>query len=127
MGEYWPVFFNGRKIHSHLLDTLYDDIYREKMGEHWDKRGRMTRERSMLVNWDACAGAMQILKIARRHWVAKHTEGMCGVGKWLVICEERDTGDCPRCSAPDEDARHVWLCPSPDATKVRQDGIDRVD
>jgi hypothetical protein len=67
---------------------------------------------------------MNRLKIAcRRSWIAKHTEGMCGVGKWLVIWQERETEDCPRCSEF-EDARHdVWLCPDAEATLIRKEGI----
>jgi hypothetical protein len=79
----------------------------------------------MRVNWEACEAAMKRRKIARRHWIAKHTKGMCGVGKWLVTCNERENADCPRCSAP-EDARHVWLCPDAEAKLIRNEGISDI-
>jgi hypothetical protein len=122
LGEFWPIFINGQKIHSYLQSSLYEEIYRSKMSLHWERKQRMTTERSILVNWPACASAMQRLKISRRHWIAKHSEGMCGVGKWLVIWKEREHPDCPRCSAF-EDAQHVWNCPSPEATLIRTTGI----
>jgi hypothetical protein len=75
-GEYWPVFIKGRKLHSNLRNTLYEEIYREKMAVHWDEKDRMGHDRSMRVNWEACEAAIKRLKIARRHWIAKHTEGM---------------------------------------------------
>jgi hypothetical protein len=75
------------------------------MAIHWDEKDRMGQDRSMRVNWEACEAAMKRLKIARRHWIAKHTKGMCGVGKWLVTWQERETEDCPRCSEF-KDARH---------------------
>jgi hypothetical protein len=84
-GEYWPVFINGRKLHSNLRNTLYEEIYWNKMAKHWEKRDRMGQEQSMRVNWEDCEAAMKRLKIAHRHWIRKHTKGMCGVGKWLVI------------------------------------------
>mgnify|MGYP003519673277 CR=1 FL=1 len=124
-GEYWPVFIDGRKIHSNLWDSLYEEIYRIKMATHWEKHDRLDRERSMLVNWEACAVAMKRLKISRRHWIAKHSEGMCGVGKWLVIWQERETEDCPRCSEF-EDARHVWLCQEVEAKCIRKEGISSI-
>jgi hypothetical protein len=40
-GEYWPVFIRGRKLHSNLRNTLYEEIYREKMAVRWDKKDRM--------------------------------------------------------------------------------------
>ena len=68
---------------------------------------------------------MKRLKIARRHWIAKHTEGVCGVGKWLVTWQEREKEDCPRCSEF-EDARHVWLCPAAEAKLIRKEGISGI-
>jgi hypothetical protein len=79
-GEYWPVFINGRKkklLHSNLRHTLYEEIYWNKMAKHREKkRDRMGHELSMWVNWEACEAAMKRLKIARRRWIAKHTERM---------------------------------------------------
>jgi hypothetical protein len=42
-GEHWPIFFNRQKIHLHLYDTLYEEIYREKcqfIGINGDERLR---------------------------------------------------------------------------------------
>jgi hypothetical protein len=69
---------------------------------------------------------MRRLKISRRNWVVKHTEGMCGVGKWLFIWEDSETDACPLCAAP-EDARHVWLCPDHRAQVLRDKGLSSVN
>ena len=95
---------------------------RQKMASHWEKKNRFTRDQCMRINWDACEGAMRRLKIPRRNWIVKHTEGMCGVGKWLLIWKDKDTDACPLCSAP-EDARHVWKCPDHRAQAVRTKGL----
>jgi len=124
-GEYWPVLINGRKIHSRLQDSLYEEIYREKMSLHWEKKDQTSQECSMSINWEACAAAMKRLKISRRHWIAKHTEGMCGVGKWLVIWKEQEVADCPCCSEF-EDAPHVWVCQEQEATALREEGFSRL-
>jgi hypothetical protein len=77
----------------------------------------------MWINWDACAGAMRRLKISRCNWIVKHTEGMCGVGKWLLIWKDSDTDACPLCSDL-EDARHVWQCPDNWAQNIRTKGLE---
>jgi hypothetical protein len=125
MGEYWPVYIDGTKVHSALRETLYKEIYRKNMAMHWEKKDRMRQEHSILINWEACAEAMKRLKISCRHWVAKHTKVMCGVGKWLYIWQDRDTDECPQCSAF-EDAKHVWRCPATDAVMVRAAGMERL-
>jgi hypothetical protein len=101
-GEYWPVFIQGHKIHSSLQTSLYSSIYQQKMASHWEKKNRFTKDQFMQINWDACEMAMRRLKISRRHWIVKHSEGMCGVGKWLLIWKDRDTDACPLCSAPED-------------------------
>jgi hypothetical protein len=64
-GAYWPTSIWGRQVTSALHATMYEEIYRVKMGVHWEKQERMNREHSVLVNWDACAIAMKCLKISR--------------------------------------------------------------
>jgi hypothetical protein len=56
-GEYWPVFIDSRKIHSNLQNTLYKEIYWNKMAMHWEENNRMGQDRSMWVNWEACEAA----------------------------------------------------------------------
>ena len=53
-------------------------------------------------------------------------EGMCGVGKWLLKWQDRDTNECPRCSAP-EDACHVWQCLAVSTTPIRSRGMEHLD
>jgi hypothetical protein len=124
-GEYWPVFIQGRKIHSSLRTSLYKAIYQQKMASHWEKKDRFTKEHCMRINWDACEGAMQRLKLPQRDWIVKHTEGVCGVGKWLLIWKDRDTDACPLCSAP-EDARHIWKCPDHRAQAICTKGLHNI-
>jgi hypothetical protein len=64
--EYWPTFITGQKIHSHLHNSLYKEIYQAKMVLRWESKNCMTVDCSMLVNWEACAGAMQCLKIPQK-------------------------------------------------------------
>jgi hypothetical protein len=57
--EHWPTFITGRKIYSRLHNSLYEEIYQSKMALRWESKNRMTVDCSMLVNWEACASAMQ--------------------------------------------------------------------
>jgi hypothetical protein len=94
-GAYWPVFINGMQIHSALRTTMYEEIYCKKMAQHWEQQEHMSQEQSILVNWDDCDQAMKWLKIHHQHWVAKHSEGMCGVGWWMLKWKEHDMDQCP--------------------------------
>jgi hypothetical protein len=98
----------------------------KKLSIHWHKHDQMTPDQFRLINWEACEQAMPCLKISRRHWVAKHTEGMCGVNKWLFKWKDRDTDECPRCSLP-EDARHVCQCLAGNTHPIRAAGMVQLD
>jgi hypothetical protein len=109
-GEHWPVFIKGRKIHSSLRTSLYKAMYQQKMASHWEKKDRFNKEHFMQINWEACETAMRSRKISGQNWIVKHTEGMCGAGKWLLIWKGKDMDACLLCLAL-EDARHIWKCP----------------
>jgi hypothetical protein len=63
------------------------------------------------------AKAMKAAPLARRIFITKHATGMCGVGKFMKLWEERDKDACQRCDAP-ESAPHIWICPQSQATEV---------
>jgi len=104
---------------SGKADTLICEyIHGSEMFRRWKRKGRMTEDFSRKVNWTACETAMRSLKFERRHWVAKHVSGHCGVWTCMKKWKKQDTDKCPRCSEQ-EDARHVWTCQSPEARLLR--------
>jgi len=82
----------------------------------------MTENFSRNVNWVACEKAMKDLRIGRRHWVAKHVSGHCGVGTCMLKWKKQENDACPRCGEQ-EDARHVWTCQSPEACLLRSQDL----
>jgi hypothetical protein len=65
---------------------------------------------------------MNGLERPRQHYVAKHTMGMCGVGKWMKRWKERDTDGCPRCGTS-EDATHALSCQGENANEYWEQSI----
>ena len=52
--------FHEQQIHStNLWNTLYEEIYWNKMAMHWEERDRMGQDCSTWVNWEACEAAMK--------------------------------------------------------------------
>ncbi len=74
------------------------------------------------THWNAVNQAMQSTKRSRRVFVAKHTVGMCGVGKFMHLWKQRRPAECPRCGEF-EDASHVWQCKGANAEKVWRKAI----
>jgi hypothetical protein len=57
------------------------------------------------------------MPLTRWLFCTKHTNGMCGVGKFQKLWKVRETDSCPHCGKP-EDALHVWTCDSPMVDEV---------
>ena len=50
----------------------------------------------------------------RRHWICKHSLGVCGTNSVLVKWKQREDDSCIRCGAI-ETPTHVWKCPDHDS------------
>jgi hypothetical protein len=87
-------------------------------------KNRFGQATSADVDWEACGQAMASSSLTTRHWIVKHTSGMCGTGKMMKLWKQRSSSKCPRCEAPVEDAAHVWRCPQPEAKAVWEQSID---
>jgi hypothetical protein len=123
--EPWSVWIQGRKLCSDVRTDLLEYIHGREALTWWDKKGRFKTSTSANVDWEACAQAMRNATITRRHWIAKHAAGWCGVGKMMKLWQEWDTSDCPRCGAF-EDAQHVWQCLAPSVTPVWERSLARL-
>ncbi|CAB9498981.1 expressed unknown protein [Seminavis robusta] len=64
------------------------------------------------INWKASNQALRRMPKGKRRWLTKHTTGFCGVGRSMHIRKIWDHSRCPRCAQPDENPKHVLLCPS---------------
>jgi hypothetical protein len=74
--EYWPACIRGEKIASWLDERIWEHILGSAQCEHWERKGRLTRESISRVNWHACEKAMKSLAIERWNWIAKHVSGL---------------------------------------------------
>jgi hypothetical protein len=66
---------------------------------------------------------MRAAPIHCRHWISKHSTGICGTSKMMKRWGKRLTDTCPRCPEV-EDVSHVWTCQAPAATHIWQAAIN---
>ena len=98
---------------AHILDLVSIEAWTK----HWADKGRLTPSNREQVDWKALGRAMHSLPPNLQRWTAKHTVGMCGVGKFRALWRKGTNGACPCCSECKlEDHRHVPRCRGPTAT-----------
>jgi hypothetical protein len=59
--------------------------------------------------------------------VTKHSSGVCGTSKMMLLWKKRATALCPRCLLEVEDATHVWQCQDPRALNVWTQAIANLE
>jgi hypothetical protein len=85
--EPWSLWIVPRKPCRNLRDQITDFIQGTKAKEHWDSRNRFGQATSADVDWEACGQAMASASLTTRHWIVKHTSGICGTETLEVTVE----------------------------------------
>ena len=124
--EPWYVSVSGEKFSGNLRTDLREHCTASDLLTWWSYRQKPQASSFHLTDWDALHSAMESLRLTRRHWIAKHAAGICGVGKVLKRWKWQRHDQCPRCSQP-EDAVHVWVCQAAPAVAVWEDSIERLN
>ena len=124
--EPWYVSVSGEKFSGNLRSDLREHCTASDLLTWWLHRQKPQASTFHRIDWDALHSAMQSLRLSRRHWIAKHAAGICGVGKVLKRWKWQTHDKCPRCSQP-EDAVHVWACPAASAVAVWEESIERLN
>lgn len=69
---------------------------------------------------------MKDTKQNRRHWIAKHALGECGVNTVLVKRKEKNSALCKRCGT-EETTTHVWQCQTPEVHDIWITAVAKLD
>ena len=58
------------------------------------------------------------LSSSRQLFIMKHSARISATGQNMVRRKERDTEECPRCGARDEDNKHIMTCKDKQAESI---------
>jgi hypothetical protein len=120
--QLWTVKIDGQEVIRKTVIVIRNHCTGTAAKEYWaTKKGGIGDVSPEVVEWDSIGTAMQETDSERRRWITKHTTGWCGVNKNMVRWKFADVHNCPRCGKANEDASHVWTCPSQLARKVWED------
>jgi len=112
-GEPWSLWIQGRKVATNLEHKLTDHIHGQRAISYWQKHDKISpQEEHHQIDHAATRRAMKAVSLRRRHWVTKHSAGICGTNSNMKLWKQRESAKCPRCECLVETATHVWLCPA---------------
>jgi Reverse transcriptase (RNA-dependent DNA polymerase) len=117
--EPWSLWYQGKKIVKDIKETIYEIVHSSEARDYWSQKEKVMPPLLDSIQWDAVNQAMKSSPRATRVFIAKHTVGMCGVGKFMHRWKQRHSPNCPRCGEF-EDAPHVWLCRGSDSDAIWQ-------
>ena len=93
--EPWTAYISGEKISGSLQLSLREHCTASDLLTWWSTKQRPQATSFHQIDWDALQKAMTSLKLTRRHWIANHAAGICGVGTVLQRWKWQDHSTCP--------------------------------
>lgn len=92
-----------------IQNTVYDIVHSDIAWSYWEQKEKLPTGTLDLIHWEAIQQALKEVPCTRKHFIIKHTMGMCGVGKFMRLWGKQDTYTCLQCGKA-KDATHVWIC-----------------
>jgi hypothetical protein len=122
-GEPWALWIGPLKVCRDVATTIISHVHGPPCQEYWATKNNFGAATRHVVDWFATNLAMRAAPIHCRHWISKHSTGICGTSKMMKRWGKRLTDTCPRCPEV-EDVSHVWTCQAPAATHIWQAAIN---
>lgn len=109
---YWQLWYEDVPILTNLEEKIREIIHDPEVYHYWTRKAEFRIDDNSYdkIDWQSLGKAMRGSSLYKRHFVAKHTTGHCGVGKMMRRWGFRKDGRCPRCKAPEETSLHVLEC-----------------
>jgi hypothetical protein len=114
----WTIKIDGTEVLRNTVNEIRDYCTGTPAKDYWKKKGSIGTATSAEVDWYSTGVALHETPTERRRWITKHTTGWCGVNRNMVRWKLDIIHSCPRCGKDQEDASHVWMCPSTSARTV---------
>ncbi len=80
----WNISLPSGRIYKDLDNTIFDAWSLIPMRKFWCKRQGWTEETFNSVAWTAIHTAGRHVSIQKRHWICKHSVGVCGTNSVLT-------------------------------------------
>ena len=109
---YWQLHFKDEPVLVQLKETIRLSIQEYDAFDYWTKKNynSISEQGFYNIDWEATEKAMNTSSRYKRHFIAKHATGHCGVGKMMKLWGFRAKDNCPRCKKTNETALHVITC-----------------
>ena len=122
----WTVELPNGRVFKNLHTQLYEAWSLHPMQSFWCKKRGWSVDTFNSIAWDALQKAGKRITIQRRHWISKHSIGICGVNSVLSKWKQREDDSCTQCGQV-ETTTHVWKCPDKDLRFIWKSALHDLD
>ena len=82
--EPWMLWYKAQKLVG-IKDSIYNIVHSSIARSYLEKKEKATVGTIDLVHWEAIQQALKESPRSRKHFIIKHTMGMCGVGRFMQL------------------------------------------
>ena len=119
------VCIGSEKVCSKLRYNIQTKATFKDWEKWWIVKQSELQKQHHNVDWYNMRLAFKSIHPHEKIWVTKHSQGTCGVNKWLHRWKQSNTPKCPRCNRMTETSVHVWKCEDSDNWNVVLDKWER--
>ena len=112
------VWLSDTLVVQETSARIRSHVHTPPLMNYWEKKKKFGDLDHRAVSWKVLGTALSEVNWKRRHWVIKHTSGVCAVGVQMLRRKEWKHSRCPRCGEDQESTTHVWVCPDPRAGEL---------
>lgn len=111
-GEQVSLFVHGQKQTTFEGYTIYHKLIERGVKNYWIGRHEIDPVQADNISWSTLDGAVKQLPREIRRWSSKHFAGFSATGRVMQRRGDWDHSNCPACQQMEENAEHLWYCPS---------------
>jgi hypothetical protein len=82
-GEPWALWIGPLKVCRDVAPTIISHVHGPPCQEYWATKNKFGAATRHVVDWSAANLAMRAVLIHPRHWISKHSTGICGTSKMM--------------------------------------------
>jgi hypothetical protein len=104
-------------IHEKIKHNLCKNLLDTRIREYFVKKEHLQTTSLSSIEWRRQGKALRQMTSSRKHFICKWVSEWIATGSNMEKWKLRYKGNCPFCDRPDEDSKHILLCPHPSALK----------
>ena len=121
--EGWTILLDQKVLTKNFKHKIKLHCSKDSIQQYWCYCFSIKDQAKHLMDWTTVQKTLQLLPASHLWFISKQAAGISATGQNMYRRQQRDTDQCPRCGARNEDHRHVFQCTGCSTTTAFNTGL----